>query len=75
MALLPSIRVELDGGGLNAVAEAVRATAIAVFETAGFAIVELPAELHPADALAIVEGLPGAPDASLRPRGARIRWR
>ncbi len=75
VALLPSIRVELDGGGLDAVAEAVRATGVDVFESAGFAVVELPTELHPADALAIVEGLPGAPDASLRPRGARIRWR
>ena len=46
-----------------------------VFESVGFAIVDLPKDLHPADAVARVRRLPGEPDAAVRVRGPRIEWR
>ena len=61
--LLPSIRVELDGGvRLDAVEAALGAVGVTVFESLGFAIVELPADLHPAEAVATCAGdCPGSP--------------
>lgn len=74
--LLPSIRVELNSGvQLDAVSEALGATGVTVFESLGFAIVDLPAELHPAEAAARVRGLPGQPEATVRLRRPRIEWR
>ncbi len=74
--LLPSIRVELGTGvELDAVAKAVNAAGIEVFDTLGFAIVTLPAHLHPADAAERVEALSGQPDTALRLRRPRIQWR
>ena len=76
VSLLPSIRVELNGGAaMEAAAAAVGATDVTLFESAGFAILDLPSDLHPTDALARLDGLPGAPAASLRLRPPRIRWR
>lgn len=75
-SLLPSIRVELRGGtSLEAVARSVGATGIEVFEPLGFAIVVLPGDLHPADALARIRTLPGEPEATARLRRPRIQWR
>ena len=75
-SLLPSIRIELDAGlELDAVATEVGATAVTVFESLGFAIFDLPEDLHPADAVARVRALPGQPDAAVRLRGPRIEWR
>lgn len=74
--LLPSIRVELRAGVKpQAIARAVDATGIEVFDTLGFAIVKLPRDLHPADAAARVEALPGQPKAALRLRRPPIEWR
>ena len=75
-SLLPSIRIELDAGlELDAVATEVGATAVTVFESLGFAIFDLPEDLHPADAVARVRALPGQPDAAVRLRRPRIEWR
>ena len=75
-SLLPSIRIELDAGlQLDAIATEVSATGVTVFESLGFAIVDLPEDLHPADAVARVRELPGQPDAAVRLRGPRIEWR
>jgi len=74
--LLQSIRVELSGGvPVDAIATEVGATGITVFESLGFAVVELPEDLHPADAVARVTGAFGAGVASVRLRGPRIEWR
>ena len=74
--LLPSIRVELrDGVRIEAVAAEVGATGITVFESLGFAFVDLPEALHPADAVARVSSVLGQPGASVRLRGPRIEWR
>lgn len=76
VSLLPSIRVELDGAAdLHAIAASVAAVRVTAFERLGFAIVELPATLHPADALRTLASLGNAPAASLRTRGPPIRWR
>ena len=74
--LLQSIRVELGGGApIDAIANEVGATGITVFESLGFAIIELPEELHPADAVARVSSAFGGGVASVRLRGPRIEWR
>ena len=74
--LLPSIRVELnDSVQIDAVAVAVDATGVTIFESLGFAIVELPEELHPADAVARVVNVLGQPGASVRLRRPEIEWR
>ena len=75
-SLLPSIRIELKAGPrLDAVAAELGATGVTVFDALGFAIVDLPEDLHPADAVARVRDLPGHPDARVRLRGPRIEWR
>ena len=75
-SLLPSIRIELGAGlELDAVSAQVGATGVTVFESLGFAILDLPEDLHPADAVARLQELPGQPDAAVRLRGPRIEWR
>ncbi len=75
-SLLPSIRIELEPDiQVDAIASAIGATGVTVFESLGFAIVDLPRDLHPADAVARVRGLAGEPDAVARVRGPRIEWR
>ena len=75
-SLLPSIRIELKRGlQPDAVAEALDAVSVTVFESLGFAIVDLPEDLHPADAVARVRNLPGQPEAAVRLRGPRIEWK
>ena len=74
--LLQSIRVELGGGApIDAIAAEVGAAAITVFESLGFAILELPEDLHPADAVARVSSAYGGGIASVRLRAPRIQWR
>ena len=74
--LLQSIRVELGGGvPIDAIAAEVGAPGITVFESLGFAIVELPEDLHPADAVARVSSAFGGGVASVRLRGPRMEWR
>lgn len=74
--LLPSIRVELAGAfDLDAIAASLDAVRVTAFESLGFAIVELPETLHPADALRTLASLANPPAASLRMRGPPIRWR
>ena len=74
--LLPSIRVELtEGVQIEALAARVEAVGVTVFESLGFAIVDLPEALHPADAVARVSNAFGANVASVRLRGPRIEWR
>ena len=76
LPLLQSIRVDLSGGvPIDAVATEVGATGITLFESLGFAIIELPEELHPADAVARVSSAFGGGVASVRLRGPRIEWR
>lgn len=75
-SLLPSIRVELEPGlQLDAIASEVGATGVTVFESLGFAIIDLPRDLHPAEAAERVRGLSEQPDAAVRLRGPRIEWR
>ena len=75
-SLLPSIRVELGKGPqLEAVAAEVGATNVTVLSSLGFAIIDLPDDLHPAEAVRRVRELPGQPDAAVRLRGPRIEWR
>ena len=76
MSLLPSIRVELvEGLRIEAVAAELGATGITVFESLGFAFVELPEELHPADAVARVSSTVDPNVASVRLRGPPLEWR
>ena len=76
VSLLPSIRVELvEGLRIETVAAELGATGITVFESLGFAFVELPDELHPADAVARVSGTLGPSVASVRLRGPPLEWR
>ncbi len=75
-SLLPSIRIELEPRPqLDAIASELGATGVTVFDSLGFAIVDLPEDLHPADAVARVRNLPGEPQAAVRLRGPRIEWR
>ena len=74
--LLPSIRVELDGDvRLDAVEAALAAVRMTVFESLGFAVVDLPADLHPAEAVQRVRALPGQPEAAVRLRRPGIEWK
>ncbi len=74
--LLPSIRVELSGDvRIEDVAAQVGATGVTVFESLGFAIVELPRDAHPADAVARVSSAFGGGVAAVRLRGPRLEWR
>ncbi len=75
-SLLPSIRLELDGDvDADAVGEALGALRVTVFERLGFAILDLPGDLHPVDAVARVRRLPGRPEASVRLRSPPLEWR
>lgn len=75
-SLLPSIRVELAAGEqLDAVVKAVDATGVEAFDSLGFAVLYLPSNLHPADAVTRTRELPGQPDAFMRLRRSRVKWR
>ncbi|MDE0040256.1 MAG: hypothetical protein OXU77_22240 [Gammaproteobacteria bacterium] len=75
-SLLPSIRVELDGNvAVETVAEALGARRATRFDSLGFAVFDLPSDLHPAEAVARVREMPGAPAAAVRLRRPRIDWK
>lgn len=75
-SLLPSIRVELAADGqLGTVIKAVGATDVEVFDSLGFAVLYLPSNLHPADAVVRARGLSGQSRASVRLRRPGIEWR
>ena len=76
VGLLPSIRMELDGAvDLDAIAASLGAVRVTAFERLGFAIVELPATLHPAQAIERLTSADDPPAASLRMQGPLLRWR
>lgn len=76
VALLPSLRVELAGGvPLQAIAESLGAIRVTRFESLDFAVVHLPEELHPVDALARLNRLFEPVSASLRLQAPPIKWR
>ena len=75
-SLLPSIRVELDGVvNTDAVSAELDATRVTVFESLGFAILELPDDVHPVDAVRRVRNLSGGPTATVRLRAHRLEWK
>lgn len=75
-SLLPSIRVELDGNApIGEVAEFLGAVRVTRFDRLGFAVLDLPADLHPAEAVQRVRELPGSPKAAVRLRMPRIEWK
>ena len=74
--LLPSIRVELNANvRLYEVEAALGAVRVTVFESLRFAIVDLPEDLHPAEAVERVRALPGQPDAAVRLMRPGIEWK
>ena len=76
VALLPSIRVVLDEGvRIEALAAHIGATGVTVFESLGFAILDLPGDTHPADAVKQANRAFANAGASVRVRGPRIEWR
>ena len=75
VALLPSIRVELNGVPIESIAAEVGATGVTLFESLGFAIMELPDDLHPAEAVARISSAHGGGIASVRLRRPPIEWR
>ena len=75
VALLPSIRVELDDfSRLDSIVVNLGAEGATGFERLGFAVIELPATLHPLEAIEMLEGASGIRGASLRMREPRIQW-
>lgn len=76
VALLPSLRVELAGGvPLQAIAETLGAVRVTRFESLDFAVVHLPEELHPAEALARLNRGFEPVSASLRLQAQPLKWR
>ena len=75
-SLLPSIRLELGTDvDAEAVGDAIGALQVTVFMRLGFAVLDLPGDLHPADAVDRVRQLPGRAEASVRLRGPPLEWR
>ena len=75
VALLPSIRVELDDfSGLDSIANSLGAVRATPFESLGFAFIDLPEALHPVEAIEILGSLPDVGEATLRLRGPQIHW-
>ena len=75
VALLPSIRVELDDfSRLDSIADSLGAVRATPFEILGFAFIDLPEALHPVEAIEILGSLPDVGEATLRLRGPRIHW-
>ena len=74
--LLPSIRAEIESPRqLEAAKRALGATRADFFEKLGFAILHLPPDLHPVEAVAKLRALPGQPRASIRLPRPPIQWR
>ncbi len=65
--LLPSLRIELtEHTDLTPLVEALQATGVNAFESLGFAFIDLPEDLHPVDALAVVSDLEMGYSATVR---------
>lgn len=76
VALLPSLRIDLAGGvPLQAIAEALGAIRVTRFESLDFAVMHLPEELHPADALARLNRGFEPVSASPRLQAPPLKWR
>ena len=74
--LLPSIRVEIDNAQqLESAKQALGASKADYFEKLGFAILHLPDELHPVEAMERLRKVPGRPRGSIRLPRPPIRWR
>ena len=74
-SLLPSIRVETnERAKLDLIADVLGTDRIKVFKALGFAIVDLPPNMHPADAIVRIQNLPRPPNVAVRLRGPRIKW-
>lgn len=76
VGILPSIRVELNGStSVSQMAEAAGATNLTVFKQLGFAILDLPIDVSPHEAIVRVGELPGKPQGYLRTRSFNVKWR
>lgn len=74
--LLPSIRVELSSERqLESAKSALGAEKADFFGKLGFAIIYLPENVHPLDAIAKLAEGPGRHKATIRLAGPRIKWR
>lgn len=74
--LLPSVRAEIESPRqLEAAKRALGATRADFFEKLGFAILHLPDDLHPVEAVAKLNALSGRPSASIRLPRPPIQWR
>ena len=74
--LLPSVRAEIGSPRqLEAAKRALGATRADFFEKLGFAILHLPDDLHPVEAVAKLNALSGRPSASIRLPRPPIQWR
>ena len=74
--LLPSIRVEIENPRqLESAKQALGASKADFFDKLGFAILHLPDDLHPVEAIARLSKVPGRPRGSIRLPRPPIRWR
>lgn len=74
--LLPSLRIELEPDtDLGMLREALGATDVTMFEPLGFAFVALPEDMHPLDALDIIDSLEHDYQATVRLPMPAIEWR
>ena len=74
--LLPSIRVEAESQAqLEDIAARLGAGKSVYFDTLGFGFVDLPKDLHPLQAIARLETVPGRPKANIRLRRPPLEWR
>ena len=76
VALLPSIRVKLtDRMEIDAIAKSVGATDLWVFQKLGFAIMQLPFSVHPAQAVDLVKNMSPQSKAFVRLYRPPVKWR
>ena len=74
--LLPGIRVEAESQAqLEDIAERLGAGKSVYFDMLGFGFVDLPEHLHPLQAIARLETVPGRPRANIRLRRPPLEWR
>ncbi len=75
-SLLPSIRVEMNKPvDLDALSSAVNAIDVTVIDSLEFAIVHLPVDMHPAEAIRRLRFWPVQPEVAVRLRRPKIEWR
>ena len=74
--LLPSIRVEAESRDrLDAAAKMLGSANPVYFDQLGFGIIDLPADLHPLEAIERLNTVSGGPRASIRLRRPPLEWR